>query len=1269
MTPDGWLFDAYAVEDGMAVWLIGHDGRPHRLTVPFAPIFYAAGPARVLERVASALAAARIPAETAMAVREELFSGAALPVLQIAVQRPVLFPAAVRVAARIPGVSLFDCDLSVPQVFFAQTGLFPLGRYRVEGAAVRDFQPLDAPTDLEYALPPLRVMRLRLGGDPVAPTHTRRTELEASVEGETVVLCGERPEDLIGSLNRLLACYDPDLILTEWGDGYLIPRLQALAQQAGRPLRWNREAHQCVGTRRARSYTTYGQTVYTAGAQMFFGRWHLDLCNSFIYGEAEVPGLLEIARLSRLPVQYAARTSIGTAISAMQLVRAIQRGILIPWHKREPELFKSAEELLLADKGGLTYQPIVGTFEHVGELDFSSMYPTIMARFNVSPETVNCACCPDAPRVPETGARLCQRRKGLVPEVLEPLLVRRAYYKRRKLETSGAARTLYQHRQTALKWCLVCCLDGATQVLHRINGRWTIAPIRDIVEAYLPGDQWGEQPLERLAVTGIDGELRGCVKPVASVVKTPAPPKMIQMRLRWGRKLLMTPNHRCYVLRRGRLQVKRADQLVPGDWIPLGVSLEGLVAEDVREIDLVRALRDALSPQEQKRWRVFGSPVRRIVQERYRTIAHEARREYAAKTIWNWREYGYLPLSFIEPGDFAATEHARISIGRGRLSGGLIQRIPSRIEVDEDLGFLLGFFVGDGSATRNTIRFNVGANEREHLTRLRAILRRKLVIKGRRYREPRARMEILQVNSTALVQVFKEVFGLEGSAKRGKLRVPEAILNGPQSAKRGFVLGLIASDGNISWKRNFASIVSASQRFVRQLGLLFTSLGIDYRITDQGRLYGIQTKNLGETRKILYEEPPASRKHLRALRYRQSLVRTPRLPQIPVWASGLLTSCQRARVVRVPRISGVEMVSKSVASRKLHQILEKPRACTGRLSRRLAALRQIVESPLIFSPVTSVEEVPYNDRYVYCFRLADEPAAFFAEGGILTGNSFGYLGYRNARFGRIEAHEATTAFSREMLLRAKEVAEAQGYRMLHALVDSLWLHRPGAAKADYEALAATIERATGLPIFVEGLYDWIAFLPSRTHPGLGVPNRYVGRFDDGTSKVRGIEVRRADVPAIVERMQQRMLEVLFEARTLDEVRRQVPRVLEILDETVARVRDGEVRAADLAVTTTISRRPEDYRANALVAVAARQMARAGVRLHPGERIQYIVTEANAAAPDDRVRPLGLLGPDWSYDVEYYVELLVRATGTLLEPFGYPAARLREEVRTRAPESR
>ena len=54
---------------------------------------------------------------------------------------------------------------------------------------------------------------------------------------------------------------------------------------------------------------------------------------------------------------------------------------------------------------------------------------------------------------------------------------------------------------------------------------------------------------------------------------------------------------------------------------------------------------------------------------------------------------------------------------------------------------------------------------------------------------------------------------------------------------------------------------------------------------------------------------------------------------------------------------------------------------------------------------------------------------------------FGYTGYKNARFGKIEAHEAINAMAREKLLVAKEAAEQRGFRVLHALVDSLYVQK------------------------------------------------------------------------------------------------------------------------------------------------------------------------------------------------------------------------------------
>src|SRR3989449_7118284 len=183
---------------------------------------------------------------------------------------------------------------------------------------------------------------------------------------------------------------------------------------------------------------------------MLHGRWHIDLRNSFIYAESELAGLLEVARLARIPVQELARTSTGTAISSMQVQRAVRDGILIPWQKSEPEAFKTASQLIVTDKGGLTYQPLVGVDEQGGRLDFSSMYPTMMARFNISPETIGCACCPDS-RVPEINYTVCRQRRGLVPQVLDHLLERRGYFEEAKPATDRPPAAAHDQRPKTTK--------------------------------------------------------------------------------------------------------------------------------------------------------------------------------------------------------------------------------------------------------------------------------------------------------------------------------------------------------------------------------------------------------------------------------------------------------------------------------------------------------------------------------------------------------------------------------------------------------------------------------------------------------------------------------------------------------------------------------------------------------------------------------------------------------------------------------------------------
>ncbi len=313
-------------------------------------------------------------------------------------------------------------------------------------------QVLDDPWAVDYPLPPLRTLALKVEGEGLNPTHGARGRLEVSWDDQVRLLDGEQPEDLLETLAGLLWRVDPDVILTQWGDAWLLPQLNQLARRCRVTLPWHRDPQAFLTGRPARSDRSYGRLVRREAAQMLAGRWHLDERNAGLLTDIGLEGLIELARVSRLPVQQAARTSPGTAISSLQLLRAYHDQILIPWRKQEPEGFKTAEELPVADKGGLVFVPEPGVYGEVAELDFVSLYPTIMAKFNISPETLDGPCCLWH-RVPEIGRHTCTRRRGLVPRVLEPLLAKRARVKQLKwLAPDEPTWTRYDRRQQALKW-------------------------------------------------------------------------------------------------------------------------------------------------------------------------------------------------------------------------------------------------------------------------------------------------------------------------------------------------------------------------------------------------------------------------------------------------------------------------------------------------------------------------------------------------------------------------------------------------------------------------------------------------------------------------------------------------------------------------------------------------------------------------------------------------------------------------------------------------
>jgi DNA polymerase-2 len=588
----------------------------------------------------------------------------------------------------------------------------------------------DSREAVDYELPPFSIMQIRNSNDFVPPKYQKFLQLEISYDNRTYALEQDSPKELLEALNWHLYRCDPDIVVSDYGDAVLLPKLFSLSRKSNIPLLLNRDTTAKFGTTKESSFFQYGKIVHKDGAFTLAGRWHVDAHNSFTVAEADLDGLFEMTRLTQMCGQRQGRASIGTSMSSMQLSWAYRNNVLIPSKKREPEGFKSAATLLLADRGGLIFNPPLGYHEDVAELDFASMYPSIMVNNNVSPETINCRCCKNN-AVPELGYTICEKRKGVVPETLRAVVAKRAHYKQMKKEFKGKNETLFKRydcRQSALKWMLVSC--------------------------------------------------------------------------------------------------------------------------------------------------------------------------------------------------------------------------------------------------------------------------------------------------------------------------------------------------------------------------------------------------------------------------------------------------------------------------------------------------------------------------------------------------FGYLGYKNARFGRIEAHESVNAFSRDIILTAKEIAENRGYRLLHGIIDCVWLKKPGATQNDYEELAREISARVGITISLEGIYNWILFPASKTDPMITTANHYVGWYKHGDLKMRGIEARRRDTPKFIKNMQKAMLDKMSVAKNVEEVSALVPELLEISRSYISLLQSGRANPMELVLKRHITHEADEYANNSISAVVSKMVEEMGVHLSAGESIEFIIIDQSGKKKPEKAKPIALYAFEDGYDIEQYTELALRAVETLLLPFGYDVERLK-----------
>lgn len=492
----GWLFDTYPDyhNNFMVLWFKTKYGARKIVDSSFHPRFYVHHPScKELRILAKDLEILNSVAQTQIVEKKiDIRSSSPERVLEVIPKKYSEIRDCARIIDSRGGYNdykLFNVDLRLSQRYLAEKGLFPMAMVNVSNT----FKLEDGQFRLRYAMPNLSSLTFNIRTKAKIPTYN---DSLTGIEIEDTILEGDEEEILL-DLVEVIKEKDPDIIYTYNGDGFVLPYLYCRAAVNGikDELVLGRESQKMGLKRRGKSYFSYGNIFYKPPSYTLKGRMHLDMTNSFIFGEGGIFGLIDLARLSCIPVQTLSRLSPGSAISAMQVNCALKEGYLILWKKNVPEDFKTAEELMIADRGGLIFEPLVGIHDNVVEVDFTSLYPNIMVKYNLSPETVLCDCCHDSKiRVPELLYNVCERRVGLIPRVVKPLVQRRIAFKK-LAKTQSKRREIYKQCADVLKWVLVTCFGytgyknarfGRIECHESINayGREILVKTMEIAEQY-----------------------------------------------------------------------------------------------------------------------------------------------------------------------------------------------------------------------------------------------------------------------------------------------------------------------------------------------------------------------------------------------------------------------------------------------------------------------------------------------------------------------------------------------------------------------------------------------------------------------------------------------------------------------------------------------------------------------------------------------------------------------------------------------------------------
>ncbi len=176
--------------------------------------------------------------------------------------------------------------------------------------------------------------------------------------------------------------------------------------------------------------------------------------------------------------------------------------------------------------------------------------------------------------------------------------------------------------------------------------------------------------------------------------------------------------------------------------------------------------------------------------------------------------------------------------------------LPNKIELTENLGYLIGFYLAEGSMSKHKIRMKQ-KNTKGNKEIFKRLKKAAWELGCRLYTKENGGNLIMEiVNSTFVRYLLKKVLGIDGVSRERKL--PNEILSYNKDFVKGIIGGVVDGDGSIASSGTSINIRISSRTLLEQLSLVLNLLG--FRARDKN-LEGVETNRVFKGRKIKQNYP------------------------------------------------------------------------------------------------------------------------------------------------------------------------------------------------------------------------------------------------------------------------------------------------------------------------------------------------------------------------------------------------------------------------------